>query len=116
MSHVELFECIEYIQDHRFPYKRVYRSKKCSYRNSKPALAASTAVLKLVQGLHLNLLESQQFCCDYMSQYGADGGISFLSLLSSVFYSRAIGVASLVKTAISAAGHVLMIALHQWFI
>lgn len=62
----------------------------------------------------LSLLESQEFCCAFMSQYDVGDTMSIRSLLSCVFYSWTSGRASFVKTATAAVARVLMVAAHLW--
>lgn len=62
----------------------------------------------------LSLLEPQEFCCAFMSQYDVGDIMSVRSLLSCVFYSRTVDAASFVKTATAAAARVLMAAAHLW--
>lgn len=61
-------------------------------------------------------MESQEFCCAFISQHDVDDRMSVRILLSCVFYSRSTGGASFVKIASAAAARVLMANAHMWII
>lgn len=66
---------------HTFPHK----SKRCLLRNNKPDRQSVVYLWATVQVRGLRLLESQEFCCAFISQNDERARLSIQSLLSSVF-------------------------------